>query len=72
MCPCNSKNSMKLINISIWILIFILISNISFTYLSNPNTIENIIGFITFILFGVITIKTEFFTTFNKTKKDEN
>ena len=62
---------MKLINISIWIIVFIFITNFSFTYLSMPNTIENIIGFILIILFIVVTIKTEFFTTF-KIKKDEN
>ena len=62
---------MKLINISIWIITFILISNFTYAYLSNPNTIENITSLIIFILFTVITIKTEFFTTF-KIKKDEN
>lgn len=62
---------MKLINISIWIITFILISNFTYAYLSNPNTIENVASLIIFILFTVITIKTEFFTTF-KIKKDEN
>ena len=62
---------MKLINIAIWVITFIIITNFSFTYLTNPNNIENIIGFFTIISFILITIKTKFFTTF-KIKKDEN
>lgn len=59
----------KIIKIIIWIILIIVFSNIGFTMISAPNTIENIIGIIIILAIIIVTIKTNFLTTLTIKKK---
>ena len=59
----------KIIKIIIWIILIIIFSNIGFTMISAPNTIENIIGIIIILAIVIITVKTNFLTTLTNKKK---
>lgn len=61
----------KIIKIIIWIILIIIFSNIGFTMISAPNTIENIIGIIIILAIVIITVKTNFLTTLTN-KKSKN
>lgn len=43
---------MKIIKVSIWFIIFIVLLNVTFNMVSSSNTVENIIGFL--IIVGMI------------------
>ena len=61
----------KIVKIIICIILIIIFSNIGFTMISAPNTIENIIGIIIILALVIITVKTKFLTTLTN-KKSKN
>lgn len=61
----------KIVKIIIWIILIIIFSNVGFTMLSAPNTIENIIGIVIILAIVIITVKTNFLTTLT-IKKSKN
>ena len=65
----NKNNKMKIILISIWFVIMMAMSVIAFDMISEPNTIENIIGFFFIVLFIVFSLKTKCLTILLKVKK---
>lgn len=60
----------KIVKIIIWVILIIIFSNIGFTMISAPNTIENIMGIIIILAIVIITIK-KFLTTLT-IKKSKN
>lgn len=63
---------MKGFRILIWFIIFMFSISICLDMISEPNTIENIIGLIVGYLVIFISIKTKCFTNIKFKKKNEN
>lgn len=53
---------MKIIKVSIWFIIFIVLLNVTFNMVSSSNTIENIIGFLTIVGMIFLSYKTKCLT----------
>lgn len=53
---------MKIIKVSIWFIIFIVLLNVTFNMVSSSNTVENIIGFLTIVGMIFLSYKTKCLT----------
>lgn len=51
------------IKVSVWFILFIVVSSVGFSMLNAANTIENIIRFIIMVYTIAVTINTRFLTT---------
>lgn len=65
---------MKYFTVIVWFILFMVGLNLSFEMISNPSTIENVLGI--FVIFAIIFIsyKTKLFTNLNikKNKNEKN
>ena len=59
------------IKVSVWFILFIVVSSVGFSMLNAANTIENIIGFIIMVYTIAVTINTRFLTTIKFKRKYE-
>lgn len=59
------------IKVSVWFMLFIVVSSVGFSMLNAANTIENIIGFIIMVYTIAVTINTRFLTTIEFKRKHE-
>ena len=59
------------IKVSVWFILFIVVSSVGFSMLNVANTIENIIGFIIMVYTIAVTINTRFLTTIKFKRKHE-
>lgn len=59
------------IKVSVWFILFIVVSSVGFSMLNAANTIENIIGFIIMVYTIAVTINTRFLTTIEFKRKHE-
>lgn len=65
---------MKLLVIAkfaIWLVAFILLMDFSFSMISAPSSVENVIGFFMIIATICLSIKSKCLTNINKTRKHE-
>ena len=65
---------MKLLVIAkfaIWLVAFILLMDFSFSMISAPSSVENVIGFFMIIATTYLSIKLKCLTNINKTRKHE-
>ena len=59
------------IKVSVWFILFIVVSSVGFSMLNAANTIENILGVIILIYTVAISIKTKCLTTIKFKRKHE-
>lgn len=59
------------IKVSVWFILFIVVSSVGFSMLNAANTIENIIGFIIMVYTIAVTINTRFLTAIKFKRKHE-
>ena len=59
------------IKVSVWLILFIVVSSVGLSMLNAANTIENIIGFIVMVAVIAITVNTKFLTTIRFKRKHE-
>lgn len=60
-----------LIKIAIWFILFMALLTLGFNMVSEPNTIENVIGFFIIVAIVLISIETKCLTLINFKKKHE-
>lgn len=59
------------IKVSVWFILFIVVSSVGFSMLNAANTIENILGFIILAFTVAMSIKTKCLTTIKFKRKRE-
>lgn len=59
------------IKIAIWFILFMALLTLGFNMVSEPNTIENVIGFFIIVAIVLISIETKCLTLINFKKKHE-
>lgn len=59
------------VRVALWFILFLALLSVGFEMVSNPSTIENVIGFFIVIAIVVITIKTKCLTTIKSKRKHE-
>lgn len=57
--------------VALWFILFLALLGAGFEMVSNPSTIENVIGFFIVIAIAVITIKTKCLTSIKLQRKHE-
>lgn len=60
-----------IVKVVLWFILFIALLSVGLEMVSNPNTMENVIGFFIVVAIVIISIKTKYLTTIKFKRKHE-
>lgn len=61
----------KVLKVSIWLILFMVLTTLAADYISAPSTIENIVGFLIIVAVIIITVETRCLTTIKFKREHE-